>query len=69
VNAFLLGLWRDGALFGATPDQAFYVKCDAETNPPESIDQGLLIVEVGIAPVKPAEFVVFRIAQHKQVAN
>ena len=43
-------------------DQAFYVKCDAETNPPESIDQGLLIVEVGIAPVKPAEFVVFRIS-------
>ena len=50
-------------------DQAFYVKCDAETNPPESIDQGLLIVEVGIAPVKPAEFVVFRIAQHKQIAS
>ena len=56
-------------LFGQSVDQAFYVKCDAETNPPESIDQGLLIVEVGIAPVKPAEFVVFRIAQHKQIAN
>ena len=63
VNAFLLGLWRDGALFGATPDQAFYVKCDAETNPPESIDEGKLIVEVGVAPVKPAEFVIFRIGQ------
>jgi uncharacterized protein len=68
VSGFLRGLWTAGALFGTSPDQAFYVKCDAETNPPESIDQGLLIVEVGIAPVKPAEFVVFRIAQTKQSA-
>ena len=50
-------------------DQAFYVKCDAETNPPESIDEGKLVVEVGIAPVKPAEFVIFRISQQKQVAG
>ncbi len=57
-----------GALVGSTPDQAYYVKCDAETNPPESVDAGKLIVEVGMAPVKPAEFVVFRIAQNKQSA-
>jgi uncharacterized protein len=63
LNSFLLRVWRDGALFGATPQEAFYVKCDAETNPPEVVDAGQLIVEVGIAPVKPAEFVVFRIAQ------
>jgi uncharacterized protein len=63
IRAFLLGLWRQGALFGATPEQAFYVKCDEETNPPESIDEGKLVVEVGIAPVKPAEFVIFRISQ------
>ena len=63
INAFLLGLWRQGALFGATPGEAFYVKCDAETNPPESVDEGKLVVEIGIAPVKPAEFVVFRISQ------
>jgi uncharacterized protein len=63
VSAFLLGLWRDGALFGATPAQAYYVKCDEETNPPESIEAGYVVIEVGIAPVKPAEFVVFRIAQ------
>lgn len=63
VNAFLLGLWRDGALFGATPDQAFYVKCDSETNPPDVIDAGYVVIEIGIAPVKPAEFVVFRISQ------
>jgi phage tail sheath protein FI len=63
VYAFLLGLWRDGALFGASPDEAFFVKCDAETNPPESINEGKLVVEVGIAPVKPAEFVIFRLSQ------
>jgi uncharacterized protein len=63
VGAFLLGVWRQGALFGATPQEAFYVKCDAETNPPDVIDRGQLVVEVGIAPVKPAEFVIFRIAQ------
>ncbi|MCC6437417.1 MAG: phage tail sheath family protein [Acidimicrobiales bacterium] len=69
ISAFLRGLWRDGALFGATPDQAFFVKCDAETNPPDSIDQGKLVVEVGIAPVKPAEFVIFRISQFKDLSG
>ena len=68
LTGFLRGLWSAGALFGASADEAFYVKCDAETNPPESIDAGLLVVEVGIAPVKPAEFVVFRISQKKQSA-
>lgn len=68
VGSFLRGLWRDGALFGATEEQAFYVKCDSETNPPDSIDQGRVVVEVGIAPVKPAEFVIFRISQIKDNA-
>jgi phage tail sheath protein FI len=68
LNGFLTGLWKDGALFGASADQAFFVKCDAETNPPASIDEGKLVVEVGLAPVKPAEFVIFRISQQKQVA-
>ena len=68
VSAFLRGLWRDGALFGASADQAFFVKCDAETNPPDSIEQGKLVVEVGIAPVRPAEFVIFRISQFKDQA-
>ncbi|EIV92968.1 phage tail sheath subtilisin-like domain-containing protein [Frankia sp. QA3] len=63
VGAFLLGMWRDGALFGVTPEQAFYVKCDEETNPPGVVDAGQVIIEIGVAPVKPAEFVVFRIAQ------
>jgi uncharacterized protein len=68
VGGFLRGLWTAGALTGASAEQAFYVKCDEETNPPESVDAGLLVVEVGIAPVKPAEFVVFRISQKKQTA-
>lgn len=63
LTGFLRGLYRDGALVGATESEAFYVKCDAELNPPESVDEGKLIVEVGIAPSKPAEFVIFRISQ------
>ncbi|MCZ7382197.1 MAG: phage tail sheath subtilisin-like domain-containing protein, partial [Candidatus Methanoperedens sp.] len=63
ITAFLLRVWRDGALFGSTPEEAFYVKVDAENNPPEVRDAGQLIVEVGVAPVKPAEFVIIRIQQ------
>jgi phage tail sheath protein FI len=63
VNAFLTTVWRDGALFGLSPTEAFYVKCDAELNPPESRDLGRLVIEIGMAPVKPAEFVIFRISQ------
>lgn len=63
VSAFLTTVWRSGALFGATPDQAFYVKCDAETNPPALRDQGQVVTEIGVAVVKPAEFVIFRISQ------
>jgi len=63
VRAFLTNVWRTGALFGKNPNDAFYVKCDEETNPPEARDLGQLVVEIGIAPVKPAEFVIFRISQ------
>jgi phage tail sheath protein FI len=63
VSAFLATVWRSGALFGDTAAEAFYVKCDDETNPQEVIESGQLVVEIGIAPVKPAEFVVFRLAQ------
>ncbi len=63
VTAFLTTVWRDGALFGASPSEGFYVKCDEELNPPESRDLGRLIIEIGLAPVKPAEFVIFRISQ------
>lgn len=63
VTSFLRVVWRTGALFGTTPEQAFYVKCDEELNPLEIRDLGQLIIEVGLSPVKPAEFVIFRISQ------
>jgi phage tail sheath protein FI len=63
VSAFLTNVWRNGALFGLTPDEAFYVKCDEETNPPEVRDLGMVVTEIGVAMVRPAEFVIFRITQ------
>ena len=63
INAFLYNVWVSGALFGTTAQQAFYVKCDDETNPSEVIESGRVVTEIGISPVKPAEFVVFRLAQ------
>ncbi|SEL11789.1 phage tail sheath family protein [Nitrosovibrio tenuis] len=63
VTAFLTNVWRSGALFGLTPEEAFYVKCDAELNPPEVRDLGQVITEIGVAIVRPAEFVIFRISQ------
>ncbi|MBW3577856.1 MAG: phage tail sheath subtilisin-like domain-containing protein [Actinobacteria bacterium] len=61
VRAFLTRVWRDGALMGRTPDEAFFVRCDEQTNPPESVDAGEVRCVIGIAPVKPAEFVIFEI--------
>lgn len=63
VTAFLTNVWRSGALFGNTASEAFYVKCDEETNPPEVRDLGQVVTEIGVAVVKPAEFVIFRISQ------
>jgi len=63
VSAYLKRVWASGALFGKTPEDAYFVKCDEETNPVEVRDAGQLIIEIGIAPVKPAEFVIFRIGQ------
>ena len=63
VGAFLTLLWRQGALQGASPHEAFFVKCDEETNTPEVIDAGQVVTLIGMAPVKPAEFVIFRIGQ------
>jgi hypothetical protein len=63
VSSFLTVVWREGALMGRTAEEAFYVKCDRTTMAQADIDNGRLIVEVGIAPVKPAEFVIFRIGQ------
>ncbi len=63
ISAFLTRVWATGALFGSTPEEAFYVKCDRETNPPEVIEAGMMVCEIGVAPVKPAEFVIFHIRQ------
>ncbi|PZO53769.1 MAG: phage tail sheath family protein [Phormidesmis priestleyi] len=63
VSAFLTQVWRSGALFGNTPAQAFYVKCDEENNPLEVREQGQVVIEIGVAVVKPAEFVIFRLSQ------
>jgi uncharacterized protein len=63
ITAFLLRLWKDGALFGDTPEEAFFVRCDDELNPPDSIDAGYVICQVGFAPAKPAEFVIFKVSQ------
>lgn len=66
VKNFLERIWRQGALFGSTPEEAFYVKCDAELNTPETMKLGQLFVEIGVCPVRPAEFVIFRISQWDQ---
>src|SRR5262245_17143331 len=63
VTDFLFQLWRDGALLGTTPDEAFFVKCDRTTMTQNDLDNGRLICLVGMAPVRPAEFVIFRISQ------
>jgi hypothetical protein len=63
VSNFLLTVWRSGALRGVTQEEAFFVNCDRTTMTEADIDAGRLICEIGIAPVKPAEFVIFRIQQ------
>ena len=69
VSDFLRIQWREGKLVGAKPEQAFFVKCDEETNPPESVDLGRVITLIGVAPSKPAEFVIFRISQSRTGAG
>jgi phage tail sheath protein FI len=63
ITSFLRTVWRNGALAGTTEDEAFIVKCDRTTMTQDDIDNGRLICLIGIAPVKPAEFVIFRISQ------
>ena len=63
VSAFLNTVWASGALLGTTPEQAFYVRCDETTNPAEVRDLGQVVAEIGVAVVRPAEFVIFRLSQ------
>ena len=63
VEDFLLSEWRKGSLVGVKPEQAFFVRCDRSTMTQNDLDNGRLICLIGVAPVKPAEFVIFRIGQ------
>jgi uncharacterized protein len=63
VRGFLTRLWQQGVLDGATAAEAFFVTCDATTNPPEEIDAGRLVCLIGVQPPLPAEFVVVRIGR------
>jgi phage tail sheath protein FI len=63
VTQFLIWTWRGGALVGTAPDDAFFVKCDRTTMTQDDINSGRLIMVIGVAPMKPAEFVVFRVSQ------
>jgi uncharacterized protein len=68
VGAFMQGLFLQGALAGTTPQQAYFVKCDADNNPPNSVAQGIVNILVGFAPLYPAEFVVIQIQQIVQTS-
>jgi phage tail sheath protein FI len=63
VEDFLLVLWRDGALIGDKPEQAYFVRCDRTTMTQNDLDNGRMICLVGVAPSRPAEFVIFRVGQ------
>jgi phage tail sheath protein FI len=64
IEIFLIRVWRNGALMGTTQAEAFFVKCDRTTMTQDDIDNGRLICLIGVAPVKPAEFVIFRFFQN-----
>jgi phage tail sheath protein FI len=68
ITAFMLGLFRQHAFQGATPEEAFAVKCDRETNPQELVDQGIVTARVSFAPLKPAEFVTIELSQKSLLA-
>ncbi|CAG9295020.1 phage tail sheath family protein [Celerinatantimonas diazotrophica] len=63
ITVFLTSLWQEGALFGATAQDAFFIKVDEENNPPEERRKGNLTIEIGLAPVFPAEFIIIKIGQ------
>jgi phage tail sheath protein FI len=67
LNTYLTELWRAGALFGQTAEQAFFVQCDSETNPPQIREAGQAVTLIGLAPLRPAEFLIIRIVHHTGV--
>jgi len=69
ISAFLRVQWLEGKLVGVTEQQAFFVHCNAETNPPEVVNAGQVVTIIGVAPSRPAEFVIFRIQQKVGATN
>jgi phage tail sheath protein FI len=69
IRSFLTNVWRDGGLLGLTPEQAFFVKCDEETNPSDVREAGQIVTVIGLSVVKPAEFVVFKLMQSPDVTE
>ena len=63
IELFLEGMWRSGALVGGSPADAFFIDIGPNTMTKDDIDNGRLVCVIGVAPVKPAEFVIFRITQ------
>jgi phage tail sheath protein FI len=64
VRLFLDELYQKGAFAGGKPEEAYYVKCDDESNPPEAVERGILTCEVGVAPAIPAEFLMIQLVQN-----
>jgi phage tail sheath protein FI len=69
IDSFLYGEWRNGALLGSTPKEAYFVRCDLTTMTQADLDNGRMICLIGVAVVKPAEFVIFRIGQKTATAR
>lgn len=69
ITGYLMRVFESGALLGATPDEAFFVRCDTSNNPPESVEQGQLLCEVGVALAAPAEFIVFRVGRREGITE
>jgi uncharacterized protein len=63
ISGFLETIWRQGALVGGTKEEAFYIKCDDTNNPPDVVDRGQIVTDIGVAPTHPAEFIVFRVGR------
>mgnify|MGYP000878053330 FL=1 len=69
IKGFLFNKWQEGALFGATPEEAYFVKCDEELNTEEVRNSGRVIAEIGYAKKKPGEFVILRFSQKTATTN
>lgn len=63
ISSFLETVWRQGGLVGSTATEAYFIKCDETNNPPAIVDQGKLIADIGVAPTRPAEFIIFRVGR------